>query len=64
MNTDQTDSAFLKTQKMIQKKNETYFKELNDKFTKESLRIRLSNTIRASKETSIWKRFLRWLKLK
>jgi len=58
-----TDSRFMKTQKLIQKKNAESMEELDKIFTEEALRIRLDAATKiARKKKTLWQRIKGWFR--
>jgi hypothetical protein len=58
-----TDSRFMKTQKLIQKKNAESMEELDKSFTEEALRIRLDAATKiARKKKTLWQKIKGWFR--
>ena len=56
-----TDSQFMKTQKLIQKKNAKSMAELDKSFTNEALRIRLGTAVKVQKKKkTLWQKIKGW----
>ena len=57
-----SDSEFMKTQKLIQKKNAKSMAELDKRFADEAMRIRLSNASSTVRKKTLWQKIKGWFK--
>tara|TARA_Y100000385_G_C12969085_1_gene583204 strand:+ start:733 stop:924 length:192 start_codon:yes stop_codon:yes gene_type:complete len=57
-----SDSEFMKTQKLIQKKNAKSMAELDKRFADEAMRIRLSDAGNIVRKKTLWQKIKGWLK--
>lgn len=60
--TGQSDSQFFKTQKILQQKNQQWIDDLDKRYQKEALKVKLSKAVKVERTQTVWQKIKRWFR--